>query len=393
MTGSICEHVTDVDSAKIFAAIELSKASWLVALHLPSHDKISVFQVPGGDVDRLLAILERARETAMARGVSPTVEIHTCYEAGYDGFWLHRLLHAHGIHNQVVDSASIQVSRRHRNVKTDHTDAESLLRVLMAWHRGETKACSIVRVPTPEEEDLKRLHRSRETLLHERVRHVNRIRGLLCLQGIRHIDPGRDGWTAALVGLQTRDGRPFPVRLMAEIRREGKLLAVAQTLLREVGAELEALVRVKSSGRRQHAVRSTVLHPVALQLARLRGIGPTFAAVLSTEVFYRTFSNRRAVASFVGLTPTPYSSGTSSREQGISKAGNAWARHNAVELAWLWLRHQPASGLTRWFHARVGDAKGRVRRIAIVALARKLIVALWRFVDTGLVPDGAIVKG
>jgi len=393
MTGSICEHVTDVDSAKIFAAIELSKASWLVALHLPSHDKISVFQVPGGDVDRLLAILERARETAMARGVSPTVEIHTCYEAGYDGFWLHRLLHAHGIHNQVVDSASIQVSRRHRNVKTDHTDAESLLRVLMAWHRGETKACSIVRVPTPEEEDLKRLHRSRETLLHERVRHVNRIRGLLCLQGIRHIDPGRDGWTAALVGLQTRDGRPFPVRLMAEIRREGKLLAVAQTLLREVGAELEALVRVKSSGRRQHAVRSTVLHPVALQLARLRGIGPTFAAVLSTEVFYRTFSNRRAVASFVGLTPTPYSSGTSSREQGISKAGNAWARHNAVELAWLWLRHQPASGLTRWFHARVGDAKGRVRRIAIVALARKLIVALWRFVDTGLVPDGVIVKG
>jgi transposase len=393
MTGSICEHVTDVDSAKIFAAIELSKASWLVALHLPSHDKISVFQVPGGDVDRLLAILERARETAMARGVSPTVEIHTCYEAGYDGFWLHRLLHAHGIHNQVVDSASIQVSRRHRNVKTDHTDAESLLRVLMAWHRGETKACSIVRVPTPEEEDLKRLHRSRETLLHERVRHVNRIRGLLCLQAIRHIDPGRDGWTAALVGLQTRDGRPFPVRLMAEIRREGKLLAVAQTLLREVGAELEALVRVKSSGRRQHAVRSTVLHPVALQLARLRGIGPTFAAVLSTEVFYRTFSNRRAVASFVGLTPTPYSSGTSSREQGISKAGNAWARHNAVELAWLWLRHQPASGLTRWFHARVGDAKGRVRRIAIVALARKLIVALWRFVDTGLVPDGAIVKG
>jgi transposase len=393
MTGSICEHVTDVDSAKIFAAIELSKASWLVALHLPSHDKISVFQVPGGDVDRLLAILERARETAMARGVSPTVEIHTCYEAGYDGFWLHRLLHAHGIHNQVVDSASIQVSRRHRNVKTDHTDAESLLRVLMAWHRGETKACSIVRVPTPEEEDLKRLHRSRETLLHERVRHVNRIRGLLCLQGIRHIDPGRDGWTAALVGLQTRDGRPFPVRLMAEIRREGKLLAVAQTLLREVGAELEALVRVKSSGRRQHAVHSTVLHPVALQLARLRGIGPTFAAVLSTEVFYRTFSNRRAVASFVGLTPTPYSSGTSSREQGISKAGNAWARHNAVELAWLWLRHQPASGLTRWFHARVGDAKGRVRRIAIVALARKLIVALWRFVDTGLVPDGAIVKG
>lgn len=392
MTRSICEHVTDVDSAKIFAAIELSKASWLIALHLPSHDKISVFQVPGGDVDRLLALLERARQTVMARGAS-AIEIHTCYEAGYDGFWLHRLLVPHGIHNQVVDSASIQVSRRHRNVKTDHTDAESLLRVFMAWHRGERKACSVVRVPSPEEEDLKRLHRSRETLLHDRVRHVNRIRGLLCLQGIRHIDPGRDGWTAALVGLQTRDGRPFPARLMAEIRREAKLLAVVRVLLREVSAELEALVQVKISRGRRRARPGAAPHPIAIQLARLRGIGPTSAAVLATEVFYRTFTNRRAVASFVGLTPTPYSSGTTSREQGISKAGNAWARHNAVELAWLWLRHQPASGLSRWFYLRVGDAKGRVRRIAIVALARKLIVALWRFVDTGLVPDGAIVKG
>ena len=392
MTRSLCDHVTNVDTAKIFAAIELSKASWVVALHLPNHDKISVFQVPGGDVDRLLAMLERAHQTVTARGFS-TVEIHTCYEAGYDGFWLHRLLVAHGIHNQVLDSASIQVSRRHRKVKTDHTDAESLLRVSMAWHRGETKACSVVRVPSPEEEDLKRLHRSRETLLHERVRHVNRIRGLLCLQGIRHIDPGRDRWAAALVGLQTRDGRPFPARLMAEIRREAKLLAVVQALLREVSAELESLVRVKSSGHRQHAARHAGLHPVAVQLARLRGIGPTSAAVLATEVFYRTFANRRAVASFVGLTPTPYSSGMTSREQGISKAGNAWARHNAVELAWLWLRHQPTSGLSRWFHTRAGDAKGRVRRIAVVALARKLIVALWRFVDTGLVPDGAIVKG
>jgi transposase len=261
MTGSICDHVTDVDSAKIFAAIELSKTNWVVALHLPGHDKISVFQLPGGDVDRLLTVLERARGTVVARGVS-AVEIHTCYEAGYDGFWLHRLLDTHGIHNQVVDSASIQVSRRHRNVKTDHTDAESLLRVLMAWHRGERKACSVVRVPSPEEEDLKRLHRSRETLLHERVRHVNRIRGLLCLQGVRHIDPGREGWTTALIGLHTRDGRPFPVRLMTEIRREAKLLAIVQVLLREVVAELEALVRVKTSGRRARRGAASRRDPV-----------------------------------------------------------------------------------------------------------------------------------
>ena len=179
---------------------------------------------------------------------------------------------------------------------------------------------------------------------------------------------------------------------MAELRREAKLLAMVTMLLREAGAELQALIRAKTSAPQRRNRLGTVTHPIAVQLARLRGIGPTFAAVLATEVFYRNFANRRAVASFVGLTPTPYSSGTSSREQGISKAGNAWARHYTVELAWLWLRNQPTSGLTQWFTARVGNVKGRARRIAIVAMARKLIVALWRFLETGLVPDGAILK-
>jgi transposase len=390
MTKPNSDHV-DRAPAKILAAIELSKASWVVAIHLPRNDKISVFEFPGGDVDRLFAILERARDAVIAQGIS-AVEIHTCYEAGYDGFWLHRLLEGKGICNQVLDSASIQVSRRELNVKTDRTDAEGLVRVFMALQRGETKACSIVRVPSPEQEDLKRLHRSREALLHERVRHLNRIKGLLCLQGVRHIMPGRKGWTAALKGLLTRDGRSFPPRLMAEIRREAKLLAVVTTLLREVDAELKTLIQVKGRPPRGRNRFSAQTHPIAAQLTRLRGIGPTFATVLATEVFYRNFANRRAVASFVGLTPTPYSSGTSSREQGISKAGNAWARHHAIELAWLWLRNQPTSGLTRWFTVRVGNLKGRVRRIAIVALARKLIVALWRFLDTGLIPDGAIVK-
>lgn len=383
-------HMADA-GAKIFAAIELSSTAWVIALHLPTKNKISLARVTCGDVDRLLEMLERARETVRAEGEVTDPQVHTCYEAGYDGFWLHRLLISKGVHNQVLDSASIQVSRRRRNAKTDRIDAEGLVRVLMALHRGETKVCSVVHVPTPEEEDVKRLHRSRQTLVHERVRHVNRIKGLLKLQGVHHLEPNREGWTRLLVDLHTRDGRSFPVRLMQEIRREAKLLAVVKDLLREVCSEIDALVQAAS--RRTRKPKSIAApHPIAVRLLQIRGIGPTFASVLATEVFYRKFANRRAIASYVGLTPTPYSSGASNRDQGISKAGNACARHYAIELAWLWLRNQPTSRLTAWFNERVTIAKGRVRRIAIVALARKLMVALWRFLETGLVPDGVVLK-
>lgn len=374
---------------RIFAAIELSKAKWIVALCLPHLGKVSLYEIAGGDAERLLALLDRARTAATAQGVEAT-EIYTCYEAGYDGFWLHRLLEAGGIHNSVLDSASIQVSRRRRRLKTDRTDAESLLRVFMAWHRGERQACSVVRVPSLEDEDMKRLHRSRANLLRERVRHVNRIRGLLHLQGVVHVHPHREGWAAALPGLQTRDGRRFPPQLMSEIKREAKLLELVKKLLREVDLELVALVRAKRLHRRS-CERSNP-HPIASKLVSIRGIGPTLAAVLATELFYRRFDNRRQVASYTGLSPTPYSSGGTSRDQGISKAGNQRARSNAVELAWLWLRHQPDSRLAAWYRDRVTSAKGRLRRIAIVALARKLVVALWRFVETGLVPEGVVLK-
>jgi transposase len=375
--------------SKIFAAIELSKAKWIVALCLPHLGKVSLYEIAGGDAERLLALLDRAHSAAAAQG-EETAEIYTCYEAGYDGFWLHRLLEARGIHNSVLDSASIQVSRRRRRLKTDRTDAESLLRVFMAWHRGERQACSVVRVPSLEDEDMKRLHRSRANLLRERVRHVNRIRGLLHLQGVVHVHPHREGWAAALPGLQTRDGRRFPPQLMSEIKREAKLLELVKKLLREVDLELVALVRAKRLHRRS-CERSNP-HPIASKLVSIRGIGPTLAAVLATELFYRRFDNRRQVASYTGLSPTPYSSGGTSRDQGISKAGNHRARSNAVELAWLWLRHQPDSRLAAWYRDRVTSAKGRLRRIAIVALARKLVVALWRFVETGLVPEGVVLK-
>lgn len=305
---------------------------------------------------------------------------------------MHRLLVSKGIHNQVLDLASIQVSRRRRNAKTDRIDAESLVRVLMALHRGETKVCSVVHVPTRDEEDVKRLHRSRATLVNERVRHVNRIKGLLKLQGVHHIEPNRNGWISSLKDLRSHDGSPFPPHLLQEIKREAKLLAIVKELLREVCADIDQLVSA-TADRAHRNRRKSSPHPIAARLMQVRGIGPTFASVLATEVFYRKFANRRAVASYVGLTPTPYSSGSMDRDQGISKAGNARARRYAVELAWLWLRNQPTSKLTAWFKERVTIAKGRVRRIAIVALARKLIVALWRYLETGLVPDGAMLKG
>ncbi len=378
-------------SNNIFAAIELSSTAWVVAIHSPTRNKISIVRTTSGDVDRLIEVLERARTQVCATG-STAVQIHTCYEAGYDGFWLHRLLVSKGIHNQVLDSASIQVSRRRRNAKTDRIDAESLVRVLMALHRGETKVCSIVHVPTRDEEDVKRLHRSRATLVNERVRHVNRIKGLLKLQGVHHIEPNRNGWISSLKDLRSHDGSPFPPHLLQEIKREAKLLAVVKELLREVCADIDQLVSA-TADRTHRNRRKASPHPIAARLMQVRGIGPTFASVLAAEVFYRKFANRRAVASYVGLTPTPYSSGSMDRDQGISKAGNARARRYAVELAWLWLRNQPTSKLTAWFKERVTIAKGRVRRIAIVALARKLIVALWRYLETGLVPDGAMLKG
>jgi transposase len=313
LDAELATHTSD----NIFASIKLSSTAWVIALHLPTKDKTSLARVTCGDVDRLLEMLERARTMTRAEGGTDP-QIHICYEAGYDGFWLHRLLTSKGIHNQVLDSASIQVSRRRRNAKTDRIDAEGLVRVLMALHRGEVKVCSVVHVPTPEEEDFKRLHRSRQMLIHERVRHVNRIKGLLKLQGVHNIEPNREGWVRLLTDLHTRDGRSFPARLMQEIRREAKLLAVVKDLLREVCADIAGLVQAASK-RTRKPKRTAAPHPIAARLMQMRGIGPTFASVLATEVFYRKFANRRAVASYAGLTPTPYSSGASNRDQGISR--------------------------------------------------------------------------
>lgn len=373
-------------AARIYVALELSKAKWVVAVRLPGGSQISLYEVPGGDLAGLLALLDRARAAAAQRGFE-TVEISSCYEAGYDGFWLHRALEAHGIRNTVIDSASIKISRRRKHVKTDRTDARGMIAVLVGLYRGDDDICAVVRVPTEDEEDLKRIIRSRESLLNERIRRVNRIRSLLHLQGVRTIHPSRTGWDSGLKDLKTADGRAFPPRLLREIKREATLLATVKRLLKEINEEVRALTQRKT---RRRTGRSA--NPIALRLAQIRGVGAQTAAVFATELFYRTFRNRREVASYVGLSPTPYASGGINRDQGISKAGNRRARRDAIELAWLWLRHQPDSALTQWFRRRVADGAGRVRRIAIAALARRIVVALWRYLEHGLIPQGAIVK-
>jgi transposase len=313
------------------------------------------------------------------------VEIVSCYEAGYDGFWLHRLLEAHGIRNYVIDPASLQVDRRARRAKTDRVDVERMLRSLMAYLRGEPKVWSIVRVPSVAEEDDRRLHRERDRLINERIQHVNRIKGLLAIHGIYDYQPLRRDRMQRLQQLHTTDGRPLPPRLKAEILRELQRLHLAMEMIKAIEAERDAIASAKTETEHTSAKKIQ-------DLAKIKSIGPEFATILVGEVFYRSFDNRKQLASYVGLTPAHFQSGSMSCDQGISKAGNAKARTAMIELAWLWLRHQPDSLLSVWFRDRVGKLKGRIRRITIVAVARKLLIALWRYLETGLVPEGAILK-
>jgi transposase len=297
------------------------------------------------------------------------IEVISCDEAGYDGFWLHHVLEAHGVRNHVLDPASLLVNRRAKRAKTDGIDVERMQRALGRHLRGEPDACSMVRVPSLEEEDAKRLHRERKRLISERVQHVNRIKGLCALRGIYYdYRPLRSDRKAQLEGLRTVDGRPLPPRLKAEIRRELQRLELVVQMTKEVEAERNAIIE-----------EAAPQHPNADKikiLAGLNSIGPEFATRLVGEVFYRSFGNRRQLASFAGIAPSPWSSGSIARDQGISKSGSSMVLTTMIELAWLWLRFQPGSALSIWFRERVGDGKGRERRIAIVALARKHLVAL-----------------
>src|ERR1700738_774427 len=373
-----------VETARCLFAIELSKQSWVIGFITPLSAKISRRILSGGDWKGLLELIEEVR-ARVSRETGRAVDVISCYEAGYDGFWLHRLLEAHGIRNYVIDPASLQVDRRMRRVKTDRIDTERLLRSLMAYLRSEPKVWSVVRVPSIAEEDARRLHRERDRLVSERGPHVNRIKGLCALHGIHQSQPVRPHAMARLGQLRTAQGLSLPPRLTSEIKRELQRLELVVEMITTLEAERDAIVEDEAS---------THVHAKKIQnLHKLKAIGPEFAAVLVGEVFHREFNNRRQLASYVGYAPSPFQSGNVAHDQGISKAGNRKGRTTGIELAWLWLRYHPDSDLSCWFRARVGVLKGRVRRIAIVALARKLLVALWRYLETGLVPRGAVLKG
>ena len=369
---------THGETARCLFAIELSRKSWVIGIITPLSAKISRRILSGGDWRGLLELIEEMR-ARVSRETGRAVEVISCYEAGYDGFWLHRQLEAHGIRNYVIDPASLQVDRRVRRVKTDRIDTERLLRSLMAYLRGEPKVWSVVRVPSVAEEDARRLHRERDRLVSERVQHVNRIKGLCALQGIYDYQPLRPQAMAGLEQLRTAQGAALPPRLKSEIKRELHRLELVVEMIASLEAERDTIVEDKAS---------THVNAKKIQnLHKLKAIGPEFAAVLVGEIFHRDFNNRRQLAS------CPFQSGNVAHDQGISKAGNRKGRTTGIELAWLWLRYQPDSDLSVWFRARVGTVKGRIRRIAIVALARKLLVALWRYLETGLVPRGAVLKG
>jgi transposase len=381
MQASTVDTPTAGDNGTIFVSIELSHKTWLVTLHSPDRDRISRHKIEGGDHAGLLALLESVRARAAGK-LGSVPKIVSCYEAGYDGFWLHRLLQAAGTLNFVFDAASIPVEQRRRRAKSDRIDGELLLRTLMAYLRGEPRVVRIVQVPSVEQEDARRASREHDRLVKEQTAHTNRIKALLRLQGMAVGYPRRRNWLHWLAQQRDWQGQPLSPHLLAEVTREhARLMLVREQLAALEQARATAAFPVPAA----MAKRQELLH-------RLKALGPTFAATLTNEVFYKDFRNRREVAAYCGLTPSPWRSGGIDLEQGISKAGNPRARLKAIELAWLWLRHQPESELSRWFRARTANAGKRAKRIAIVALARKLVVALWRYLSTGLVPAEATMK-
>ncbi len=371
-------------SMSVYAAIELSKSTWLVAVLSPNSDRVKLRQVRGGDTAALVGMLEREQASAAQVHGCPA-EIVVCFEAGYDGFWLARFLRKRGIRTSVLDSTSFLINRRSRRAKTDRLDAESMVRMFRSFDQGDRTVCREVCVPTPEEEDAKRLDRERVQLSAERTRHVNRIRALLNLHGIREVKALWGGdWRKWLQVVKTADDEPLGKFLAAELTREFQRLELVHAHIRDLDRQLEEGLSNGTLG----IPNIDKVH----RIATLRGIGRLSAVLLVSEVFHRQFANRKCLASFLGLAPSPYASGSVKHDQGISKAGNRFARRLLVELAWCWLRYQPTSALSQWYRGTFGAGSGRSRKIGVIALARKLAVAIWRFVEDGLVPQGASLK-
>ena len=372
VSGTALQEKHTAEASELYMAFELGEKNWKLALGDGARGP-SRYTVSAGDTAVLLECIAKAKARC---GLAPEASVHSCYEAGRDGFWLHRWLIEHGIDNIVVDSASIEVNRRARRVKTDRLDGDKLLAMLIRYGAGERRVWSVVRVPTLEQEDARRAHRELGRLGHERTAHINRIRGLLVLNNRRVKYVGGRLWQRWWAG----HANELAPRVRAEIERESARLSLVKKQMDTIEAAQRQAVAAGSE-------------PQVAGLAQLRGIAVGSGWVLAKELFgWRSFRNRREVAGCLGLTPSPYASGESETEQGISKAGNRRVRTLMVELAWSWLRYQPQSELSQWFNRRFAGGGKRLRRIGIVALARRLAIALWRYLKDGLIPDGAQLK-
>jgi len=368
------------DSAKttrLYLAIELSKKTWKLAFSDGKAKRARIRTLPARDLQTLREEIEQAKKHFGLEASVPTV---SCYEAGREGFWVHRAVTEKGIQNIIVDAASIDIKRRKR-AKTDRIDAESLVRKLIRYHAGEASVWSVVRVPSEEAEEARQLHRDMAVLQRERQQHRMRIQSLLFTQGVDvTITPKlmRD-----LDQVRRWDGQPLPADLRERIQREYARMRIAE----------QDLVTLRKQQRQRLKNQSSVAMEKIQRMQQLCGVATKSSWVFGMELFgWRKFRNRREVAAAIGLTPMPYQSGDSAHDQGISRCGNRRVRSMAIEIAWSWLRYQPQSRLSRWYQQRFGAGGPRMRRIGIVAMARRLMVDLWRYVEFGIVPDGARMK-
>jgi transposase len=377
MTATRKQYSTKQTQARVlYVAFELGWNEWKLAFASGPADNPRLRSIGGRNTEAVLQEIANAKKRF---GLAADAVVHSCYEAGRDGFWLHRFLESQRIANQVVDSSSIEVKRRGRRRKTDRLDAGKLLSMLMRWQNGEKEVWSVVQVPSVADEDRRQLHRDLLELKAERTQHTNRVKGLLagCGLAMLTIDAG---FPEVLAKLRTWDDQAVPPELQQRLCREHERWQLVDRQIKDL--ENERARRIRNS--------EDKVVDKARQLLRLRGIGANSAWLYVMEFFgWRRIRNRKQLASLAGLTPTPYQSGDSDREQGISKAGNRRLRTMAVEIAWCWLHYQPASALSQWYQKRFAKGSSRQRRIGIVALARKLLVALWRFLETGEAPAGA----
>jgi transposase len=376
-TATHNEHDTTTERT-LFVAFELSEKTWKLGFTIGHGQKPRERTVAARHQARLLLEVAQAKKRF---GLSETAPVVSCYEAGREGFWLHRFLQAQGITNYVVDSSSIEVNRRQRRAKSDALDVRTLVSMLMRYEHGEREVWRVVHVPSVEAEDRRHLHRALETLKQERASTTTRIKGLLSSQGVRLTSLNK--FPEQLEALRLWDGSPIPSGLRQRLLR----VYTHHEFLSQQIAELEAERRALLQSSQDASIEQV------RQLMQLKGIGINGSWLLVMEFFaWRDFKNRREVGGLAGLTPTPYHSGESAREQGITKSGNRHVRWMTTELAWSWLRYQPESALSCWFRERLGGGGKRLRRIGIVAVARKLLIALWRFLKTGALPEGAELK-